>query len=298
MKTQKNGNIVALIASVIAAICYFFKYIHFPMVNQLLSEFTDDALNFDVESLFSLGRAIFSVMKSEEMAPPANVILVFVIFFILPMLLLFVNAIINVVALATDKVSKGSGIFSTVSGVVVFLITAAFGICVKYANSQIMEEFGDFGMLLSSAIKVGFGWWIQLIAAAAIAGVGIYIIVNSSPKSTETTLTPNSVAVIGMSGACNGQVFTLFNEETETIGRDVNQCNIIVDEGAEKVSRKHCSVRYDFDRQKYMVTDFSSNGTYVLEGGQKKKLQYGSETAVPAGYVLLLGNESTAFKLN
>ncbi len=98
----------------------------------------------------------------------------------------------------------------------------------------------------------------------------------------------------GLSGMYAGQQIPLAINEELLIGRD-GTCNLIIDKQAEKLSRKHCSILYDRARNVYMVTDFSSNGTYI-DGGNR--LVANMATQLQRGTVIALGNRENRFRLN
>lgn len=99
----------------------------------------------------------------------------------------------------------------------------------------------------------------------------------------------------GLSGMYAGQEIPMAANDDIIIGRDASFCNIIISEKAEKVSRKHCVIRFDSARSTYTVTDCSSNGTYI-DGGSK--LPANIPTPVSPGTVIYLGNRENRFKLN
>lgn len=78
------------------------------------------------------------------------------------------------------------------------------------------------------------------------------------------------------------------------IGREASECNIILDKTAEKVSRKHCIIKYDALLRVYMVIDCSRNGTFLSSG---QRLENGVVTRVAPGEILSLGDESNSFEL-
>ncbi|MFI3172708.1 MAG: FHA domain-containing protein [Eubacteriales bacterium] len=100
--------------------------------------------------------------------------------------------------------------------------------------------------------------------------------------------------VEGLSGMYAGQQIPLASGDELLIGRDNAMCNLIVDQHAEKVSRKHCGITYDASRGVYIVTDYSSNGTYI-DGGNR--LAANVPTRMQRGTVLALGNRENRFRL-
>jgi hypothetical protein len=102
-------------------------------------------------------------------------------------------------------------------------------------------------------------------------------------------------SVTGLSGMYAGQTFPLAANDEMIIGRDSALSNIIIDRNADKVSRKHCGIRFDPSRSTYMVTDYSTNGTSI-DGGNR--LIANVPTPIMRGTVIALGNRENRFKLN
>ena len=102
-------------------------------------------------------------------------------------------------------------------------------------------------------------------------------------------------SITGLSGMYAGQTLPIAPNDEMVIGRDNTLCNLIVDQNAEKVSRKHCGVLFDAARGVYQVTDYSSNGTFI-DGGNR--LVANMPTSLQRGAVIALGSKENRFKLN
>jgi predicted component of type VI protein secretion system len=73
-----------------------------------------------------------------------------------------------------------------------------------------------------------------------------------------------------------------------TIGRSTGRCNIIVDDS--DISRTHCTIRYDGNTGSFLLTDMSTNGTYLKNGarlrqGVQQALQPGTRFVMPGGKI-------------
>ena len=99
----------------------------------------------------------------------------------------------------------------------------------------------------------------------------------------------------GVAGMYAGQSLPLAANEDMVIGRDASLSNIIIDQNSDKVSRRHCIVRFDTARNTYMVTDSSTNGTFI-DGGNR--LVANVPTPVQRGSVISLGSRENQFRLN
>lgn len=98
--------------------------------------------------------------------------------------------------------------------------------------------------------------------------------------------------LIGVKGAYMGAEIPVKSGEKVVIGRDPSVCSIVIKD--EKASRKHCEITYNADNGMYMVTDYSSNGTFQ-NGGQRLP----ERTAVPvsAGSTIQIGKDGEIFRL-
>lgn len=115
-------------------------------------------------------------------------------------------------------------------------------------------------------------------------------------KKEEHPIDSADVGLVGVKGMWAGAQFINNTGESLVVGRDPKQCNIIISQNANSISRKHCVVKYDYQTKDYEVTDCSSNGTYVAETGQR--LKYGVPTHLPCGTVIELGDLSNSFMIN
>ncbi len=77
-----------------------------------------------------------------------------------------------------------------------------------------------------------------------------------------------------------------------TIGRVAQFCDIVV-EGDPHISKKHCEVIYDAKGRRFLVLDQSSNGLYI--NGQK--LPHGQPVMIKPGQLIMLGSNSSGFKV-
>lgn len=98
--------------------------------------------------------------------------------------------------------------------------------------------------------------------------------------------------IVSLSGADKGYVYPIGDGEVITIGKDAKVCSIVVPVSYQKISRKHCEVRYSMGQ--YEVIDFSTNGTYI---NNTQKLEKGVYVSVPKGTIINLGKENISFKL-
>lgn len=76
------------------------------------------------------------------------------------------------------------------------------------------------------------------------------------------------------------------------IGRDESRANIVIKNA--KVSRIHCGVRYNPSDGNYIVTDYSTNGTFYKNG---EKFQHEIPTSCSPGTILVIAQSGNEFLL-
>lgn len=100
-----------------------------------------------------------------------------------------------------------------------------------------------------------------------------------------------NIGIYGVSGMYAGAEFTMKATDEFVIGRDGTLSNIIISTNGDKVSRRHCTIRFVGGR--YEVTDFSSNGTFY----NNERLIKGQATPLPRGTTLVIGDKANQFRL-
>lgn len=101
--------------------------------------------------------------------------------------------------------------------------------------------------------------------------------------------------IVGVTGRLKGKSFQLYEGQILVIGRDSNQCDIVLGEDAVYVSRKHCEVSFDMAQNKYLLKVVSVNGVKFDNG---KKVQQNKKVYFPRGVTAYLGNEDNGFLFN
>lgn len=153
--------------------------------------------------------------------------------------------------------------------------------------------------------------WMHIIPGVQFIGSAFtYLIAFSNAilykdyVDPSTVVTPNREpkalsadgVVAGLTGKYAGANFEMKDGTELVFGRDPNEANIIFDQTATDVSRKHCSVRFDGKAQQYVVTDFSSTGTFLESGIRLEKFQ---PKTIAKGTVIYLGaSRQNGFRLN
>jgi hypothetical protein len=101
--------------------------------------------------------------------------------------------------------------------------------------------------------------------------------------------------VTGLAGMYQGVSFPISRGEELLIGRDSATAHVIIDQGADKISRKHCGIVYDESNRTYRVTDYSMNGTFKEDG---TRLMANVPAILPIGSVIILANRQVSFRLD
>lgn len=104
---------------------------------------------------------------------------------------------------------------------------------------------------------------------------------------------PAHGVLIGMTGMYAGARIPLTDGENLLLGRLAD--NHLVFEGAPKVSRRHCRIKWDAKRQKYIFRDYSANGSFVK--GVEDCLPQNLDLELAPGTQLFIGDENNTFFL-
>jgi uncharacterized membrane protein YhaH (DUF805 family) len=104
-----------------------------------------------------------------------------------------------------------------------------------------------------------------------------------------------AASIVGVKGMYAGYTFPLPAGDEIIIGRDSALSHVVIDRGAEKVSRKHISVRYEPSTQMYQVYDFSTNGTFREDG---VRLLTNTINTLPRKTILNLGSAQNSIRLS
>lgn len=100
-----------------------------------------------------------------------------------------------------------------------------------------------------------------------------------------------------ISGKDKGVSYPVSDGEEIIIGKDPKCAHIIVSNEYQKVSRIHCGIKYDAANDKYIVIDYSTNGTYI-NSITKGRLTKGVYTPLPKGTIINLSKEALDYKLD
>ena len=133
-----------------------------------------------------------------------------------------------------------------------------------------------------------YGYWMFLVlsfTAFLLCLIGFVVLcIGKTKKKT-------SAKLLGLRGTYEGADINV--DDAIIIGRDPSVSQLVISK--ENISRKHCKIEFNETTQKYIVTDYSSNGTYILGG---KRLDENVPTELEKGTMIELGRNGDAFRLS
>ena len=116
---------------------------------------------------------------------------------------------------------------------------------------------------------------------------------NTTILYTNVEIADEAIGLIcGLTGEYEGMEIELNPNSPIIIGRDPKESQLIVK--SEKISRKHCSVTFDKVLKKFIVIDYSFNGTYTKSG---ERLHKDHQNILPPNSIIVIDNNSFQFKL-
>ena len=166
-------------------------------------------------------------------------------------------------------------------------------------NSRLADSFGfDKGpmaliwtfSLITSVFSIPIIYLIALSDKYQLKGKEVH---SAGQCGTAPVAFDGPVGLAGISGMYSGANFPMSDTDEFVIGRDSALSNIIISANGDKVSRRHCTVKYIKVTGCYEVTDFSSNGTFY---GNTRLLK-GQPTSIPRGTTIVIGDKMNQFKL-
>ncbi len=104
----------------------------------------------------------------------------------------------------------------------------------------------------------------------------------------------NNGMIYGLSGAYKNTLFKVAPVETLIIGRDPAFSNIVIGPESRRVSRRHCSVKYDSRNKIYEIINYSNNYVIINNSTCLPKNQ---RVNVHKGSVIEIGDSCNSFNL-
>ena len=110
---------------------------------------------------------------------------------------------------------------------------------------------------------------------------------------------PACGVIEGLEGVYAGARIEIGADETILFGRNPKYAHVVIDRNNADISRRHCGVCVEERSGKYLVTDFSRNGTFAraVDAGEEMRLSAKKATRLPKGTVIRLGRRGNTFLL-
>lgn len=157
---------------------------------------------------------------------------------------------------------------------------------VDFVEATLLDRAGDFvRSLLQNTVMIGFWLFLGVTVAAFLTSLTGLILECKMGDAVAV-----AAKIMGLSGEYEGACLEI--GQGILIGRSPSTCQLVIN--SEKISRKHCKVEYNTATGKYIVTDFSSNGTYLLGG---KRLDENVPIELERGAIIQLGKKGDTFRL-
>lgn len=161
----------------------------------------------------------------------------------------------------------------------------------SFVKDTVIDYLGRFCKeLLQHSAQFGFWMLMAVMFIGFVLSLVGLILEARKGESNAKTITPVGPKLYGINGEYAGAEVLI--GDGILVGRDPAVCQLVVD--GEKISRKHCKIIYKEASEMFVVTDYSTNGTYILGGGEMKK---NLPTELPAGTTIQLGKNGDTFRL-
>ncbi|MCL2136725.1 MAG: FHA domain-containing protein [Coriobacteriia bacterium] len=118
---------------------------------------------------------------------------------------------------------------------------------------------------------------------------------DSNPLSRMGSKGSTGGTIVGIAGMYKYATINVQQGEALIFGRDAVLSHLVIDQNAEKVSRKHCEVEFLTDGANWQVTDYSTNGTFLADG---TRLEKNKPIRLPSGTEIYLGTKKNRFLLS
>jgi TM2 domain-containing membrane protein YozV len=99
--------------------------------------------------------------------------------------------------------------------------------------------------------------------------------------------------LIGIIGEYRNSEINMMND-TFTFGRDLKNCQILFNSAKSFISRVHCAVKFNKNTGKFNIIDYSSNGTYLINGS---RLTREVNIELESGSGFYFGNRNEVFEV-
>ena len=116
---------------------------------------------------------------------------------------------------------------------------------------------------------------------------------STQSQSSAPQQMPQHGVLVGLKGMYEGAQIPMTDGEEILLGRA--EGNHLIFTGQKSVSRRHCKLKWVAAKQKYIIHDYSSSGTYL--NGLDDCLPQNLDMELPCGTQIALGNRDNIFLL-
>ncbi|MCI8371748.1 MAG: VWA domain-containing protein [Lachnospiraceae bacterium] len=106
---------------------------------------------------------------------------------------------------------------------------------------------------------------------------------------------PVYAAGILLDGSMKGKQLSFENGKVYTVGKDAAKSDILLDQQFQSVSRVHCTIEFDVRHNGYYITDYSSNGTYLMKS--QRRLQQGERMLIARNTIIYFARKDCRMEL-
>ena len=241
-------------------------------------------------SAFRLVVEVLKAMASGLLPEEGRGILLLVTLVIIIFYLLILFAILGQIIWKNQKKGEVLGIvvgalntLAAVGLLVIFLYAAS---TVSSWGSYLLTDDQSDMIWKEVMGLLGIGFWMFLLGN--LTGFILSIVMLVQDKKVSAVLG----YLMGLSGEYHGVSIPMRTGEVITLGRDPQICNLVLK--GNKVSRRHCTIRYEAVPRQYFLKDSSKNGTYM---GSGERMPEGTEIPLQQGAVFYLGDRDNSFRV-
>lgn len=143
--------------------------------------------------------------------------------------------------------------------------------------------------IMTEAMGAGFWTGLGLMLLLTLLCIAGYLLFRDEENRNTEIKAP---VIRGMAGIYKDGTIPLDAGAEIIMGSDSARCNLVL--SGKGISGKHCSVLFDEETDRYVITDFSRQGTYINEN---IPLEKGKPVSVKRGSTLTPGSEENQFLL-
>ena len=177
----------------------------------------------------------------------------------------------------------------------IYALYEAAGICFAVLHlcaGMVLNAVGIMNVWLS-IVYYGVMLTIPLLGAGAMKQKRQEGVVSDKTTEEQTKKKPSvRHGIYVLAGEYEGKMFALDPEEEVVLGTRSDLCNIVFHDP--RISRRHCKIQYSEADNVYYVIDYSTNGTFLMDG---TRLPMGRAQSFKLGTKICFENQHHVFQL-